>query len=313
MMTQCTLCKNIKIVPGSYADYKQLARYHYRDSGPKQFTSIYVLKFGDHNSSLVPRTSSLGPVGIITYSAPSRGQDLRNIATGNFFSGLDRSSQLELLNKSVRRISRVIIEPRFRGLGLASRLVAETMPLQNIPLIEAVYIMGWVHPFFEKAGMKAFHAPAKESNIRLTEALSAVGIENMLDPSTVHHKIKQLSSFNVIASLPHRGGAKQSLSKVEFIESEFRRFLKSDGHRRYCRPSLERTTFILSRLSERPVYYIWFNSKLALNVHGEARPLPRTDRETKVPPTAKIGTYKCKIKYNPSRLKSSLLIRTIRT
>jgi hypothetical protein len=265
MMRTCTLCKKVEIVPGSYADYKQLAQYHYRDTKPGQFTSIYSLKFRPH-------ASSLGPAGVIVYSAPSRGQELRNIATGNFFAGLDRGSQLELLNKSIRRISRIIIEPRFRGLGLASQLVAETMPLQNVPIIEAVSVMGWIHPFFEKAGMTPFHAPAKERNVRLTEALSAVGIESLIDPVEVHKKIQQLSSFNVIASLPPRGGAKQSITKAEFIESEFRRYLKSDGNRRYSRPSLERTTFVLSRLSERPIYYIWFNPVLSLSVQGEICP-----------------------------------------
>jgi hypothetical protein len=278
MMRTCTLCKKVEIVPGSYADYKQLAQYHYRDTKPGQFTSIYALKFSAYDSSFGPLgqpprlSTQVEAAGVIVYSAPSRGQELRNIATGNFFAGLDRGSQLELLNKSIRRISRIIIEPRFRGLGLASRLVAETMPLQNVPIIEAVSVMGWIHPFFEKAGMTPFHAPAKERNVRLTEALSAVGIESLIDPVEVHKKIQQLSSFNVIASLPPRGGAKQSITKAEFIESEFRRYLKSDGNRRYSRPSLERTTFVLSRLSERPIYYIWFNPVLSLSVQGEICP-----------------------------------------
>jgi hypothetical protein len=50
----------------------------------------------------------------------------------------------------------VIIEPRFRSLGQAVRLVKETMPLMNVPFIEALAVMGRVNPFFEKAGMTRF-------------------------------------------------------------------------------------------------------------------------------------------------------------
>jgi len=238
MMTRCTLYKKLEIVPGTYDDYKKLSHYHYRDNGPGQFTTIYALK-PTEQSGLRKQT-----IGVIVYSTPCLGQELRNIATGNFFIGFDRNTQLALLNKNVRRISRVIIEPRFRCLGLATRLVRETMPLMNFPIIEASAVMGNINPFFEKAGMKAYHAPEKKQNIRLKEALSAIGIEeNMyIDPAAVQRKIETLD-----------GG------QVEFFEHEIRRFLQSYSDRRYSRPSLKRTAFVLNKLTARPVYYIWFN------------------------------------------------------
>ncbi len=240
-MQRCTLCRKVQIVPGTYADYKQLAQYHYRDNGPGQFTSIYALRPAP-NSGRHQQT-----VGVIVYSTPNPGLELRNIATKNFFIGFDQSTQLALLNKNIRRISRVIIEPRFRRLGLAARLVRETMPMMNFPIIEAVAVMGVVNPFFEKAGMKAYTAPEKDRNIRLTEALSAVGIENnlLIDPETVQQKIDHLAG-----------------EKAEFIELEMRRFLQSYGDRRYGRHSLKRTRFVLNKLTIRPVYYIWFNPNL---------------------------------------------------
>ena len=241
-MQRCTLCKKVKIVHGSYEDYKQLAQYHYRDNGPGQFTSIYALKPAPI-SGWQKQT-----IGVIVYSTPTPGLQLRRIATDNFFIGFDQSTQLALLNKNVRRISRVIIEPRFRGLGLAARLVRETMPRMNFPIIEAAAVMGVINPFFEKAGMKAYRAPEKEHNIRFKEALSAVGIEQELffDPVTANQKIDRLCK-----------------KRAEFIEQEIRRFLRSYSDRRYSRPSLKRTAFILNKLTTRPMYYIWFNPTLA--------------------------------------------------
>ena len=237
----CSLCTKVEIVPGSYDDYKKLACYHYRDNGPGQFSKIFAIK---------PKKDSflrVDTVGVIVYSTPNPGLELRNIATNNFFVGFDRATQISLLNKYIRRISRVIIEPRFRGLGLAVKLVRETMPLMNFPIIEASAVMGEINPFFEKAGMTAFHAPEKFRTARLIEALESAGIEKLLlaEPNKVQEKLDELPQ-----------------DMAEFIESEFRRFLQSYGDKRYSRPCPARTRYILNKLTDRPVYYIWFNPNL---------------------------------------------------
>ena len=187
------------------------------------------------------------PVGVIVYSNAPVVLELRNIATGNVFAGLDRSTQLELFNTNIRRISRVIIEPRFRNVGLASRLVRETMPLINVPIVEALAVMGWVNPFFEKAGMKAYTSKPAAVSVQFVEALSMVGIEadELIDPRQVHQKIQRLSAH-----------------KARFIERQIRHFLKSHGRRRDMSPGLERTRYFLTKLTVRPVYYIWFHPKL---------------------------------------------------
>jgi hypothetical protein len=188
-------------------------------------------------------------VGIIVYKMPTPGAELRNVATGGFFTGFDRATQLVLLNKNIRCINRLIIDPRFRSLGLASRLVRETMPKIDIPIVEAMAVMGIVNPFLEKAGMKAFTSKILARCVRLVEALSIVGIERqeLIDPQKVQRKLDRLPA-----------------ASAEFIEHEIYRFLQSYGSHRYSRAGLERTRYILSKLTERPVYYIWFNPKLKL-------------------------------------------------
>jgi hypothetical protein len=238
-----SVVRNLRIVRGDFEDYKKLARFHYRDSWPGAYTAIFVIK----------SIKSLGAesVGVIVYTMPSIGAELRNIATGNLFAGFDRKTRLSLINKNIRCISRVIIEPRFRGLGLASRLVRETMPEMNIPIIEAMAVMGIVNPFFEKAGMKAFAAKMPVRCIELIEAFSAVGIEEkeLINAEEVQRKIGRLGQL-----------------EGEFIEFGIKRFLQSYGGRRYEKASVERMRFVLSKLTIRPVYYIWFNEKLALRI-----------------------------------------------
>jgi hypothetical protein len=240
-MRSCSVCKKLKIVPGCYEDYKQLAHYHYRGSrGP--FTAIFTLK---------PEPSLAGalygkPVGVIVYSTTTPELELRNVATNNFYTGFDRSTRLALVNRDIRRISRVIIEPRFRGLGLASKLVVETMPLMNVPIIEAVGVMALVNPFLEKAGMEAYAGKVSAKNVRLIEALGMVGIEEaeLVDVEKVQQKLDRLEA-----------------DQADFIENEMRHFLKNRSGCRYMQAGLERTRYVLNTLTARPVYYIWFNPK----------------------------------------------------
>ena len=234
-MRKCSVTKKLQIVAGGLDDYKKLAHYHYRNSRLTAYAAIFAMRL--HNET----------VGVIVYTMPSPGLELRNVATGGAFVGFDRATQLALINKNIRCISRVIIEPRFRCLGLASRLVRETMPLMNVPVIEALAVMGSVNPFFERAGMTAYTAPMPTRCAQMSEAFSMAGVEkNMLiDPQKVQRTIDQL---------------KQNESK--FIELQIKHFLQSYGKRRNMPAGMEQTRFVLSKLTERPTYYIWFNKEV---------------------------------------------------
>lgn len=242
-MRNCSVCRKMTIVPGKAEDYEALSRYHYRETPLGPFAAIYSYR----PDSVLARRACLKTAGVIVYTMPNIASELRNIATGDMFSGLDSSTRLALINKNIRSISRVIIEPRFRSLGLASRLVRETMPMLGVPIIEAMAVMGMVNPFFEKADMKPFTAKMPARCVRLIEALNLVGIDEnrLIDSDFVQRKLSRLTK-----------------EKSEFIESEIRRFLRCYGNRRTMSAGIERTRYILSKLTDRPVYYVWFNENL---------------------------------------------------
>jgi hypothetical protein len=129
--------------------------------------------------------------------------------------------------------------------------VRETLGAMNVPIIEAMAVMGLVNPFFERAGMKAFTAKMPARCAQLTEALSMTGIEKeiLIDPQKVQQILKRLRR-----------------AEAEFIERQIKNFLQSYGKRRNMPPGLERTRFALSKLTFRPVYYIWFNPKIGFRV-----------------------------------------------
>ncbi len=238
-MHTCSIHKELEVVPGDMNDYRSLARYHYRDGPPAVVKAVHVIRPTRSLSSLGRR-----PVGVIVYTMPNARVELRNAATGGAFRGLDRQTELELLNRHVRCLARAIIEPRFRGIGLAVRLVRETLPRLNVPLVEALGVMPLVNPFLEKAGMKFFAPRVPVAQVELLEALSAVGIEedDLVDPETVQRKLDRLA--------PGAG---------DFLEDRVRRFLKSHGTRRTMPRGIERTRYLLGKLTHRPAYYIWIN------------------------------------------------------
>ena len=231
MKRLCSVTKNIIIEDGTIEDYKKLSIFHYRSSGLRAPVAIFSMK----------RKTDV--VGVIVYSMPTTGCQMRKCWASNLY-GMGKKAMLTVINKNVRRISRVIIEPRFRQLGLASKLVAETMPKLNMPLIESMAIMGKINPFFEKAGMTGFTKPTACHVIQMIEALGMVGIEknNIVDPELVWQTIKALNK-----------------TKKAFIKKQVDGFIVNYGYKATLLKGNKKIEFVLSRLTARSVYYIWFN------------------------------------------------------
>ncbi|MBL7214117.1 MAG: hypothetical protein ISS71_00400 [Phycisphaerae bacterium] len=238
-ITDCSIQKHLIIRSADLDAYKSLASFHYRSTALGPFTHLFAI-YDDHS-----RRRIMAPVvGVIVYRPPVPNLAIRNIVTGGFFSGLSRAVGLSLLNEHVRCISRVIIDPRYRGLGLASRLVKETMPLTGAAMVETSSVMGMVHPFFERAGMCRFRQPPDVKTERMQAALETVGIDRTLwiDTDRVHEQIESLDT-------PHRG----------FIEKQIQDFLQKFQSQRNLLHTLERTDFVLSKLGPPGHYYLWLN------------------------------------------------------
>jgi len=72
---------------------------------------------------------------------------------------------LRFINRHVRTISRVIVHPQFRSLGLSSLLVRCLCKHCDTRYIEALAMMGRAIPFFERAGMKRYEPRAGDAPI----------------------------------------------------------------------------------------------------------------------------------------------------
>jgi len=143
----CSICTDVRIDKGSIEDYERLKRFHYRSKNEKELASLrmkdcYKLLYGNNL------------IGVIVYSHSYLNLKPRNMVFGNryVFTPGDLH-KARLINEELARISRVIIHPKFRGIGLGEFLVKETLSKVDAKVVEVLAVMARYNPFFEKAGM----------------------------------------------------------------------------------------------------------------------------------------------------------------
>lgn len=140
----CSVTKRIVIERGTRADYEALARFHYRGKPCAVFTRVWRARDLATNST----------AGVIVETMPCLRCTLRDTATRGRYRYADPKKSARLANRDFRCIGRVIVHPAYRGIGLAVALVQTALKEAITPYVEAMAVMGRVHPFFELAGMK---------------------------------------------------------------------------------------------------------------------------------------------------------------
>ncbi len=177
--------ERLVLAPGTIADYERLACFHYRAGPPA--TCALVLTLRD------PARDELA--GVLLVSHPTLNASWREHAWPGAYTSArcprpdpgTRSRRLrelaQALNRDLRCISRVVIDPRWRGVGLATRLVRAYLDSPLTRRTEAIAAMGLVSPFFERAGMHRVRVPRRASDWRLLDALAhaSAGPLDLLD------------------------------------------------------------------------------------------------------------------------------------
>lgn len=150
----------LRIEEGVYADYKKLARWHYRPGDPA--VPVRVLRC----------VAGWELAGVLVVSMPTlMGRWRREAWPELKLSTIDRSASARTLNRRVRTIARVIVEPRFRGTGVARVLVRAYLSDPDTTHTEAIAAMGRHSPFFERAGMRRLNLAPVSRDIELAATL----------------------------------------------------------------------------------------------------------------------------------------------
>ena len=188
----------LPIVEGSRRDYLVLKPHHYRPGNPATMSRIFAIHDEQPTASdrYLSRPLSPRPIAVLVESMPVLMCRPRELALGGRYVHLPLRSRAGLMNEEVRTISRVIVDPRYRGLGLAVRLLRHALATATTRYTESLAVMGRVSPFFERAGMTAYEYPPSETNQRLLAALTYADIEPALltQPSAIAKQMTSLES-----------------------------------------------------------------------------------------------------------------------
>lgn len=189
--TDCdsALCEPCAVSAGTLKDYQSLAHLHYRAGCPAT-----VARDGRGRPSiLAARDDENRLAGVLVVSMPTLNGAWRSLAWPGRFDSGDKRCDALAINRSLRCISRVIVEPRFRGQGVARSLVRAYLDCALTPCTEAVAAMGHFCPFFARAGMTAYPLPPGPRDARLADALASVGLEawELLEPRAAERVLAQ--------------------------------------------------------------------------------------------------------------------------
>jgi ABC-type ATPase with predicted acetyltransferase domain len=241
----CSVARGLRIEEGTLEDYEALAPFHYRNPETRPVTmKIFALKRDDNE-----------PVGVILYSYPPINCSGRKEAVGKKLS-------LAEVNESLTTISRVILHPKYRSIGLGARLVEETLPLVNRPYIETMAVMAQYSPFFEKAGMRRIlNRQPPEPVINAVKSLEGLGFKPYLLASARSNyelliKLSREEVERVKKALLGVGYFKrlQACKRPFVTKPEFENWIEKQ--------SLDVVAKVLSRLAvlaEPKVYLFWIN------------------------------------------------------
>lgn len=238
----------ITIQQGSMRDYRALAGFHYRSARPATCPRVLAARIDRPTvvGRYLQRGASSQTLGVLVESLPPIHCRLRDVATGGRYRDLSppRARLLALIHE-LRTISRVVVHPQWRGVGLSVRLVRHALSTATTRYTEALAAMGHVHPFFERAGMTAYRRPPHDFDARLRDALATAGLD-LLDLVQLDAALARIDAS------PRR----------DLVRAELRRW-----HRQLQRqaagadlPDLLRAA--RQRLITQPVYYLHRNAKM---------------------------------------------------
>lgn len=234
---ECSLLGEMEVAEGTYEDWKSIAQFHYRSHRVSFMDKVFVLRRGDELC------------GTIVYCRPTPSTFGRN----QVFKPRD----MKELNTKLTRIARVVVHPKYRTIGAGVKLVKESLPLCDRPMVETVAVMARYNPFFEHAGMKkiAETLPGEE----VTETINVLA-ELGFNPSFLSvygHNVKQLEG--------KMADVKAALGKLRYpydrrVAGSAGRFTLKDWAEWLQKASLEDLAVALIRLAQLnqvKIYLFW--------------------------------------------------------
>jgi GNAT superfamily N-acetyltransferase len=245
---ECSLIKEFTIELGVLDDWRKLSGFHYRSHNAGAVRKIFCLWC--HGELC----------GVIVYCYPPPNCSGRGLVLPRM--------PIKELNAKLSIISRIVVHPKYRSIGLGAKLIRDTLPRVGTPSVEMVAVMAKYNPFAEKAGMQkvAVQTPSKEA-VKIRDLLEEVGFDIQFLNSRKHvqERLSRLDQNDILKI------------KAAFMKYKHPRFLKTfTSHvpfgqkeiyeRRVADASLERLGDLIrtcSFLLQTKVYLFWRRGRVS--------------------------------------------------
>jgi GNAT superfamily N-acetyltransferase len=189
-------------------------------------------------------------LGVIVFSVPIGEWKARNLALSNYFSQYkSKSLRQSAINHNIVYIARIIVDPRFHKIGIASRLLKETIPLFNYHWIETMTPIDKYMSLFTKNGFKLFFQPTPQLYYDMQQALLRAKVDRQ-------YWTLPKNATSVI----------DALNKYErnLFDSACKKFLRNFHHHEREKKGIARIEYILSKIRYPNAYYLYTNEKVPL-------------------------------------------------
>lgn len=238
---RCSLLDSVKIERGTAADYHKLSFFHYRAGIPYGMQQVYVAKLNGR------------VIGAAVYSNSPLSSKGRNQYLGRVPAPAE-------INRNFLIISRVVLLQKFRSIGVAVKLVRESLRLTGKKYVEAISVMGRYNPFENKAGMTAVQYSPDRVDPEILQQLSAFGFDT---------KFCSNPAYNAKIILTLSGA---QLDQVRSLVSRSRNALGNLVHNRSLKDDdnkllLTDNTWLagaiswVAKIAQPKVYLIWENKE----------------------------------------------------
>ncbi|MCX8202133.1 MAG: hypothetical protein N3H84_08560, partial [Candidatus Caldarchaeum sp.] len=124
----CSLLEKVMVEEGSVEDWKLLSFLHYRSHRLGGVAKVFRAVLGGR------------VVGVVVYSVPY-------LKASGFHLFFDPGWYLRERFGNLLRVQRVVVHPSFRGIGVAKKLLAESMPRLGVAFVDILSSMERLVPF----------------------------------------------------------------------------------------------------------------------------------------------------------------------
>lgn len=237
---ECSLMKEIVIEEGNINDFRILEFWHYKGGFKGWGAKTYRARLGEKI------------VGVVLYTSPHIYLKARYEAFPHLreLSKKSGKAYLDYINKCFRRLARIVVHPKYRGIGLSTKLITETMPRLEVPYVECLAVMAKYHPFLEKAGMVRIDTTPSNIIEYIYRKLEEFGFNLDMIQSKKHN-------LDVLKKLKKPDLKKVKKIIFEMYHSKFKRNVKL--LEKVARGDIEAMAEALKKTPIPTVYYVWKN------------------------------------------------------